>query len=170
MLKMLVESPELSQKLLSAFFYYNPQTGELQQLRPSAYIGQFLNNIREMLSSDSIDYQDAFKTFIEAFDQLNKERSHIINNQGDVIADFGEKIFNFDKKNKDSLDEMNRYINTLNRGDLFEKVTAQQSFNQMQHGDAKSQDIESVTGSTLGTNKLLVPHETESTAGVGNKP
>ena len=26
-LKMLVESSELSQKLLSAFFYYNPQTG-----------------------------------------------------------------------------------------------------------------------------------------------
>ena len=42
----MLESPEISQKLMSVFFYYNPQTGETQMLRPQAYIGQFLDNIR----------------------------------------------------------------------------------------------------------------------------
>ena len=172
-LKMLVESEELSQKLLSAFFYFNPQTGELTQLRPSSYIEQFLDNIRTMLSEDGVDYQEAFKTFIEAFDQLNKERSHIINNQGDVIADFAERIGKFDQSNKDvsknGAVELHEYVRTLNNGDLFKKVNAQQSFFQIQHGDAKSQDVESVTGSNLGTNKLLEVKDLGSSAG-GQSP
>lgn len=45
-LKHMLESPEVSQKLLSVFFLYNPQTGETQMLRPLPYITQFLDNIR----------------------------------------------------------------------------------------------------------------------------
>jgi hypothetical protein len=62
-------------------------------LRPAAYIGQFLDNLRQMMNAPDRDDEEAFKTVIEAFDQLNKERSHIINNQGDIIADFAERIF-----------------------------------------------------------------------------
>lgn len=65
-------------------------------LRPVSYIGQFLDNIRAMMSDPERDDSKAFKTLIEAFDQLNKERSHIINNQGKVIGDFAEKLAKFD--------------------------------------------------------------------------
>ena len=126
-----------------------------------------------MLTGDRIDYQEAFQTFIQAFDQLNKERSHIINNQGDVIADFAERISKFDRSNKDvsknGAVELHEYVRTLNNGDLFAKVNAQQSFNQIQHDDAKSKDVKSVTGSALGTNKLLETHETDATQGLGQK-
>ena len=130
----MLESPTLSQKLLSVFFYYNPQTGETQMLRPSAYIGQFLDNIRKMMADPNRDDSKAFKTLIEAFDQLNKERSHIINNQGEVIADFADKLANYDKE-KDKLgakeNEIKDIIKTFNRGDLFSKETAQRSFKQI---------------------------------------
>ena len=81
---------------MSVFFLYNPQTGETQMLRPLPYITQFLDNIREMMADPNRNDSEAFKTIIEAFDQLNKERSHIINNQGQVIADFSQKLANFD--------------------------------------------------------------------------
>ena len=89
-LKHMLESPEVSQKLLSVFFLYNPQTGETQMLRPLAYITQFLDNIRAMMADPNRDDSKAFKTIIEAFDQVNKERAHIVNNQGKVIADFAD--------------------------------------------------------------------------------
>ena len=159
MLKNMLESPTISQKLLSVFFYYNPQTGETQMLRPQAYIGQFLDNIRKMMSDPGRKDSEAFKTLVEAFDQLNKERSHIINNQGDVIADFADKIAKFDQNNKDpntnGEKEIKSLIDTFNKGDLFAKTTAKQSFNQISDGDAKTKEIESVTGSSLGTNSLL---------------
>ena len=44
----------------------------------------------------------------------------------------------------------------MNNGDLFDKVKYDESFNQLAVGDAQSQDIESVTGSELGSNDLLV--------------
>jgi hypothetical protein len=74
-LRILVESPELSEKLLSVLFYYDPQTGKLLQLMPKTYIGQFLDNIRNMLTGENVDYQEAFQKFIMAFEQLNVERS-----------------------------------------------------------------------------------------------
>ena len=79
-MKIMLESPEISQKLLSVFFYYNPQTGNTEMLRPQAYIGQFINNIRDMVSDPNRKDSEAFKTLIEAFDQLNQERSHIVSN------------------------------------------------------------------------------------------
>ncbi len=93
----LVESPELSQKLLSAFFYFNPQTKQTMMLRPAGYIGQFLDNIRNVLAnSTDTPASEIFKQFIQSFDQLNKERNVIINNQGDIIADFAERIKKYD--------------------------------------------------------------------------
>ena len=38
-LKGMLESPDVSQRLLSVFFYYNPQTGKTMMLRPATYIG-----------------------------------------------------------------------------------------------------------------------------------
>ena len=158
-LRQLLESPELSQRLLSAFFYYNPQTGDTQMLRPAAYIGQFLENIRAMMANPDRDDEEAFKTLIEAFDQLNKERSHIINNQGDIIADFAEKIFKLNQNEKDDnksgLNELKENVTKFNNGNLFDNISVGSSFEQIQRGDAKTQQIKSVTGDELGTNKLL---------------
>lgn len=64
-------------------------------LRPASYIGQFLDNIRTMVSSPERDNEKAFKTIVEAFDQVNKERAHIVNNQGKVLADFSDKLTKF---------------------------------------------------------------------------
>ena len=161
LLKQMLESPEVSQKLMSVFFYYNPQTGETEMLRPSTYIGQFLDNIREMMSDPERDDSEAFKTIIESFDQLNKERSHIINNQGKVIADFADKIAKFDQNSKDDKArnlahyEVSSLIKTFNKGDLFSDATAKSSFEQMARGRSKTAYIKSVTGGNLGNNKLL---------------
>lgn len=53
-IKVLLESPELSQKLLSAFYYRNPQNGKLMSTMPASYIEQFLDNIRKMVLDDNI--------------------------------------------------------------------------------------------------------------------
>ena len=45
-LKSMLESPEISQRLLSAFFYYNPDTGETQMMRPASFIGNFIYRIQ----------------------------------------------------------------------------------------------------------------------------
>lgn len=50
-----------------------------------------------------------------------------------MIADFAERIKKFDKDNKDvsknGLVELRDYVYKFNKGDLFDKVTAQSSFN-----------------------------------------
>ena len=47
LMRILLESPDFSQKLLSAFFYYEPGTGKTFMLRPTRYIAQFIQNIRK---------------------------------------------------------------------------------------------------------------------------
>ena len=158
LLKQMLESPDISQKLLSVFFYYNPQTGETQMLWPSAYISGFLDNIRKMMSQPDRKDSEAFKTIIQAFEQLNVERSHIINNQGKVIADFSDKLANYDKqKDKDGKQEgeIKDIIKTFNTGDLFSAATSKESFEQMVKGEARTKRIESVTGAEFGTNSLF---------------
>ena len=48
-----------------------------------------------MVSDPNRDNEKAFKALVEAFDQVNKERAHIVNNQGKVLADFAEKLTKF---------------------------------------------------------------------------
>ena len=55
LLTMLLEDPDLSQKILSVFFYYNPQTQETQMLRPMQFIGQFIKNLQGLMSSSNSD-------------------------------------------------------------------------------------------------------------------
>ena len=73
-------------------------------LRPSAYIGKFIEKIQIMMSDPKRDDLKAFKTVIEAFDQLNKERAHIINNQGEVIAQFADRIAKLNSRDPDNQD------------------------------------------------------------------
>ena len=129
-------------------------------LMPQAQIEEFLGNIRKMMVDPERKDMEAFKTLIEAFDQLNKERAHIVENQGKVIVDFSEKIAKFDPNNKDSatnnFSQIGDYIKTLNKGDLFAAATAKSSFEQINDGSAKTRGVKSVTGSgSLGTNKLF---------------
>ena len=163
-LKAMLESPEISQKLLSVFFYYNPQTGMTEMMRPSAYIGQFLDNIRELVSDPDRKDLDAFKTIISAFDQMNQERSYIVSNQARVLTEFSEKIATFDKSREENEDdyiveeEVLEFIDALNKGNLFGDATGKGSFKQIvETGDAKTKNVKSVTGETFGTNKLLRP-------------
>ena len=154
-LRTMVESPELSQRLMSAFFYYDPQSGNVMTTRPQSFMNKFLNQIRDMVLDEDMDEEEKFKTFIEAFDQLNKERSVIINKQGDTIIKFTEKMSNLDLKSKDATQEMTDMVKSLNNGTFFKDIDVKQSFNQIKKGSAITKDIESVTGSKLGTNKLL---------------
>lgn len=76
-----------------------------------------------------------------------------------MIADFSEKIANWDSKtDKDTLqfEEIRKTVETFNKGDLFSAASGKSSFKQMADtGDAKTRNVESVTGDTLGTNSLL---------------
>ena len=94
-MKAMLESPSMSQKLLSAFFYYDIQSGKTMMTRPSAYIGQFLDNIRNAVNDPDRDNQKVFKTLIEAFEQTNKERQHIMNKQGEALEELAKGIAEF---------------------------------------------------------------------------
>lgn len=158
MLKILLESSELSQKLLSAFFYFDPQTEETMLMRPPEFIGTFLDKIRKMIQDPDRDNQEAFKTLIEAFDQLNEERTHIVNNQGKVLQDFATKIEQFKPGEENSLQvqqDVMDMIGKMNKGNLFDAVTGKSMFMQQAEGDAVTQDTDSVTGSSFGSNELL---------------
>lgn len=154
-LRTMVESPELSQRLMSAFFYYDPQSGKVMTTRPQSYMNKFLNQIRDMVLDEDMDEEEKFKTFIEAFDQLNKERSVIVNKQGDTIIQFTEQMSNLDMKSENATQQMTDMVKSLNNGTFFKNIDVKQSFNQIKKGDAITKDIDSVTGSKLGTNKLL---------------
>jgi archaellum component FlaC len=56
------------------------------------------------------------------------ERSHIVNNQGKVIADMAEKLSRFNTKVEDleanSTVQISDYIKKLNNGNLFDAATA----------------------------------------------
>ena len=43
----------------------------------------------------------------------------------------------------------------MNKGDLFDKIKYNASFNQMAENDASTKDLESVTGEKFGTNEIL---------------
>lgn len=171
-LRILVESPELSEKLLSVLFYYDPQTGKLLQLMPKTYIGQFLDNIRNMLTGENVDYQEAFQKFIMAFEQLNVERSQIVNNQGKVLTDFAEKMANYDKKlrlKESGFGDVMDYLRDMKEGTLFSKVNSMSSFKQLKAGDAKSKDLDSVAGKSFGSNSLFEFKEAPEGEAVGTK-
>jgi hypothetical protein len=51
------------------------------------------------------------------------ERSHIVNNQGKVIADMAEKIGKYNAKSQDIRD-IEEHIKKLNDGNLFDAATA----------------------------------------------
>ena len=114
-----------------------------------------------MMNDPDRDNSDAFKTLVQAFDQLNKERAHIINNQADVIAKFADQIknLNFDQKtgyvDNKTLTETKEILVKFNKGDMFDNIKVGSSFNQMAAGYAKTQDVTGVTGDALGNNKLL---------------
>lgn len=164
----LLESSELSQRLLSVFYYYNPQTREVMMLRPASYIGMFLNNIREMVSDEDRDDQEAFKTIIMAFEQMNVERTDYVNKQGEAISKFANKLVSFGQgetrggsATKQDEAEIMEMIKKLNKGDMFDSISYSSSFDKMADEDhgARSQDQTSITGESFGTNELLkVPH------------
>ena len=69
LLSMLLEDPDLSQKILSVFFYYNPQTQETQMLRPMQFIGQFVKNLQELMSpSNSLSWRKRLELLVDALD------------------------------------------------------------------------------------------------------
>ena len=69
LLSMLLEDPDLSQKILSVFFYYNPQTQETQMLRPMQFIGQFVKNLQGLMSpSNSDSWGKRLELLVDALD------------------------------------------------------------------------------------------------------
>ena len=64
---------------------------------PPAAIGKFVDNIRDKVSNEDRDNEEVFKEIVMAFEQVNKERAHIVNNQGKIIADMADRLSKFDK-------------------------------------------------------------------------
>ena len=130
MIKSLLESPVLSQRLMSPFFYYNPQTTEVMMMRPAAYIGQFIQNIRNLVgTNENRDNVSVLKKIVMAFDQMNEEKWYIVNEQGKVINTFINQVYSIDIN-----DKRNGYRNEIvlrnmtrrfNRGNLFTNIRTQ---------------------------------------------
>lgn len=126
--EMMLTSPDLSQKILSVFFYYNPQTQTTMMTRPMTYIGQFIKNLQELALDEDGDWDEKTKIFVEALEQLNMERSHIINNQGTQITDFAKKISSVNLKNQHNTQLLEQMVDEFNNGDLFSNMSASSSF------------------------------------------
>ena len=45
-----------------------------------------------MMNAPNRDDADVFRQLMSTFYQVNEERSHLINRQGDIISDFVEKV------------------------------------------------------------------------------
>lgn len=60
-------------------------------IRPTRFIGQFIENIRKMVSGD-MPASQMFKQLIMAFEQVNHERLLIINNQGKIIEHIASEV------------------------------------------------------------------------------
>lgn len=161
MIKSLLESPVLSQRLMSPFFYYNPQTAEVMMMRPAAYIGQFIQNIRNLVgTNENRDNISVLKKIVMAFDQMNEEKWYIVNEQGKVINTFINQVYSIDIN-----DKRNGYRNEMvlrnmtrrfNRGNLFTNIRTQQSFEQFQKKDSTTEKLKSkATGEEFGNNELL---------------
>ena len=160
MLKTLLESPELSQRLLSAFYYYNPDSGKVMMLRPPDYIGQFLDNIRDVVNNQDISTEDAFKKIVKAFDRANVERGIIVKKQGDIILEAVNLISTYDKaiSSEEDRKKMAEYTVALWRddGEFFKNMApASTSFKMLAKGDAQSQNQQSVVGGEFGDEEEL---------------
>ena len=164
----ILQSPELSQKILSVFFYYNPQTQETMMLRPSNHIGRFVANLQEMMSTEG-NWKRKFRMFVDALDQMNKERAHIVNGQGDAIVSFANRIANFNLNGRRAQQRLESMVAEFNKGDLFKgRVNVGSSFDQMRRGNAKTQNVVGVTGRKLGSsNQLLATTPPPPPGGVG---
>lgn len=139
-------------------------------LYPKAYIGKFLDNIRTLVIENAKDSsegstQKTFQTIIEAFDQLNMERSNLVNEQGKLITNFSEQITNYgravagDKKSEmvDILANggLRQMFIDFNKGDLF-NATAVSTGQQLIKGEAKTEDLKSVTGEKLSADNPIL--------------
>ena len=114
--------------------------------------------MKKMVSDPDRDDQKVFRTMIEAFEQTNMERSHIVNNQGKILEDFAKGLNTYSKTTKDASkikEDVLSKIEKFNKGNLFDNIPVGDSFRQIQEGDAVTGDVTSVTGNKLGTNELL---------------
>ena len=84
------------------------------------------------------DWREKFRTMVNAFDQLNKERAHIINNQGKQITQFARKINNFDANSKNAQKELDGMVKKFNEGNLFDNMNAGASLDQLLRSNAKT--------------------------------
>lgn len=137
-LKAVLESPDFSQKLLSAFFYYDPSSGKTLSLRPMEYVGQFVENIRELVGTDpDRDDIEVLKTIIKAMEQMNMERWHIINLQGEALNGFLEDVYKINTergKNKQAMESLDFLTWQLNKGTLFNHISKKFSFSGITKG------------------------------------
>lgn len=156
-LRELLTNSDLSQKLMSAFYYYNPQSGQLMSVYPESYLKGFIDNIRKFVDGDAT-WEEKFRTVIEAFDQVNMERSKIVNDQGLTIDKVAQQIANADMKDAKSVEALKDIVNKLNTNKLFSSDVALNSMRRMS-GTEEGGSYHSVDGVTgeLGRsgNKLL---------------
>lgn len=81
---------------------------------------------------------------------MNKERSHIVNNQGTQITKFANNIQDIDLNQKNSEQRIRGLVNEFNKGNLFKNISAESSFDQMQRNNSKTQNLTGKSGETFG--------------------
>ena len=144
---------------MSVFFYIQPKNGKLYTTRPTRYIDMFIEKMRALIASPT-DETEKFNTIVEAFEQLNLERSDIVNSQGDAIDAFVQKIEEISDPNSGTLLSLARTLyNTNDEGLFYRNFTdPAQRFRQFltgATGAASQSQTSAFTGRKLGTNSLL---------------
>lgn len=157
-LQFMLESPEVSEKLMQAFYFRNPQTGDIMTVLPTGAISGFIENIRKLVLGEG-EWDDKFKEVIKAFEQVNMERSGLVNKQGKTIEEMANNLQNFDLNQENATEKLKELIDKFNpeNGGLFNEKTMNMGEIAMnlQGGSAASQDIDSITGEKMGTSKVF---------------
>ncbi len=98
---------------------------------------------------------------------MNKERSHIVNNQGTQITQFANNIQDIDLNQKNSEQRIRGLVNEFNKGNLFKNISAESSFDQMQRNNSKTQNLTGKSGTAFGGsgNRLISQSKVPSAGG-----
>ena len=100
---------------------------------------------------------------------MNKERSHIVNNQGTQITQFANNIQDIDLNQKNSEQRIRGLVNEFNRGNLFKNISAESSFDKMQRNNSKTQKLKGKSGTTFGGSGNRLISQSKVPAGTGVK-
>ena len=109
-INIIMESPELSQRLLSVFYLKDPFSGQIWRTVPTDRLSGFIENVRKIYEGN-LPPDQKLREILMAFEQMNKERGDfLLNEQKQEIDNLVEDL----KNAKPS--EVEQFMGLLNTG------------------------------------------------------